>query len=274
MEIGTIDMFDYIASDSYIVVNKNLIKTFGLNEAVLLGELCSEYRYWAKEDKLEDDWFYSTIENIEENTGLTAHEQRQAIKSLENAGVLQTELKGVPARKYFYIDKFSVVKILTTSCEKTAQQDVKKLHSNNNNKSNNKNNKTISKDIVEKSPKTKKLSLWDKCVSAIDDFTEDNILRELLVASLKMFMENSRESGIAFYTNHFKGKLNNLKKLSEDNYQQRKIVQQTLDNGWNNFYELKENKRKTRDFSKDVEGLNEGLNKQARKGVKPNGTQY
>ena len=35
-----------------------------------------------------------------------------------------------------------------------------------------------------------------------------------------------------------------LKKLSDDNYTQRNIVQQTLDNGWNNFYELKTDSRK------------------------------
>lgn len=118
-------------------------------------------------------------------------------------------------------------------------------------------NKTISKDIVDdfgfgtKKSQTKKSSLFDKCVSAIDDFTEDNILKELLIASLKLFLENSREAGTPFYTNHFKGKLNNLKKLSEDSYEQRKIVQQTLDNGWNGFYAIKDNRNK-KEASTDI----------------------
>ena len=87
--------------------------------------------------------------------------------------------------------------------------------------------------------KTKKLSLWDKCVSLIDEFTDDMILREFLIEFLKVLLDNSRESGKPFYTNTFKGKLNKLKSLSDDNYIQRKIVTQTLDNGWSGFYELK-----------------------------------
>lgn len=125
-------------------------------------------------------------------------------------------------------------------------------HSLTNNIANNIDNKTIlSKDnIVEdfqfgtKQTKPKKPTLYDKCVIMIENFTDDAILRELLVSALKVFLENSRESGHPMYTNQFKGKLNTLKRLSNDNYIQRKIVQQTLDNGWNNFYELKTNNNK------------------------------
>lgn len=281
------DIINYLASDNYIIVNKTLIKTFGLNEAVMLGELCTEYRYWAKEARLEDDMFFSTINNIEENTGLTAHEQRQAIKSLENAGVLETVLKGVPAKKYFKLNIDTVVKILTTCSDDFSQQDVKNLHSNNNKNSNNKsNNKSISKDIdtefefgkkKEVITKQKKPSLYDKCVNLINDYTDDVILQGLLVASLKLFLENSRESGTPFYTNTFKGKLNNLRKLSDDDYKLRFIVQQTLDNGWNNFYEIKEKekvKKRTGNFARDVEKLHAGLNEKAEKKGRNNGTQF
>lgn len=126
------------------------------------------------------------------------------------------------------------------------------LHNNTNNITNNHNNKSISKDIdtdfefgYSKKSKTKKPSLYDKCVSMINDFTTDTILAKKLVDALKLFLENSREANTPFYSNHFKGKLNALSKLSEDTITQRKIVQQTLDNGWNNFYELKTDKRKS-----------------------------
>ena len=113
-------------------------------------------------------------------------------------------------------------------------------------------NKSISKDIdtnfsfgTKKSTvKSKKPSMYDKCVSVINDFTDDEILRNMLVESFKLFLANNKESDTPFYSNTFKGKLNKLKKLSDDNYTQRKIVQQTLDNGWNNFYELKTDSRK------------------------------
>lgn len=133
---------------------------------------------------------------------------------------------------------------------------------------NNNKNKTISKDIVgttefefgkkrEVVTKQKKPSLYDKCLLIINEFTDDTILQELLIASLKLFLENSRESGTPFYTNTFKGKLNNLKKLSEDNYVQRDIIKQTLDNGWNNFYELKSKSRKSGNARDRIEQLPE-----------------
>ena len=34
-----------LSSSKYIIVNKDLIKILGLNESVILGELCSEYHY-------------------------------------------------------------------------------------------------------------------------------------------------------------------------------------------------------------------------------------
>ena len=133
---------------------------------------------------------------------------------------------------------------------------VKKLYEgsketllNNTNNTTKQNNKTISKDIVENfefgtdTVKPKKQSLWDKCVSLINDFTDDTILREYLIQFLKRCLENSKESGIPIYQNTFKGKLNKLKQLSTDNYIQRKIALQTLDNGWSGFYELKEDKK-------------------------------
>lgn len=104
---------------------------------------------------------------------------------------------------------------------------------------------TISKDIVDTTKKssTKKPNLYEKCVSKINDFTDDEILREYLIEFLKKCLENSKESNIPFYTNTFVGKLNSLKRLSDDNYRQREIVLQSLDNGWNGFYQLKKDKQ-------------------------------
>jgi DNA-binding transcriptional regulator GbsR (MarR family) len=148
-----LDLINYLASDNYIVVNKTFINIFGLAEAVLLGELCSQYKKWEKEGRLENDMFYSTIDNIEANTGLSAHEQRQAIKSLENAGILYTELKGIPAKKYFKLTISPDVKILTSCRTDFSHQDIKKLHSSIYNITNNIDNNTTTssskvKDII------------------------------------------------------------------------------------------------------------------------------
>ena len=81
-----------LASSKYIIVNKDLIQILGLNEAIILGELCSEYSYWANINKLEDnEYFYSTRENIQKNTGITPHFQRTAMKNLEEKGIIYTK---------------------------------------------------------------------------------------------------------------------------------------------------------------------------------------
>ena len=39
------NILQLLASSSFITLNKNVIKAVGLEEALLLGELCSEYDY-------------------------------------------------------------------------------------------------------------------------------------------------------------------------------------------------------------------------------------
>ena len=60
-----------IASNNYIVVNKQLARAFGLEEAVILGELASEMEYWQQRGELKDGYFYSTIENVKDSTTLS-----------------------------------------------------------------------------------------------------------------------------------------------------------------------------------------------------------
>ena len=84
-----------LASKNYITVNKDLIKKIGLKEAVLLGELASEYSYWEIQDKLEDGYFYSTVDNIEENTTLSEYEQRKVMNKLKDMGIIEIKVKGL-----------------------------------------------------------------------------------------------------------------------------------------------------------------------------------
>lgn len=102
-----------LSSSKYIIVNKDLIKSLGLNEAIILGELCSEYTYWENNNKLDDDgYFYSTRENIENNTGINAHFQRIAMKNLEELGILLSKKMGIPCKKYYKINENIVIEYL------------------------------------------------------------------------------------------------------------------------------------------------------------------
>lgn len=131
-------IINLLANNGYIILNKIVIKKIGLHEAIILGELCSEYTHWEKNGKLEDNYFYSTRENIEENTGLSAYQQREPMKKLINLGVILEKSKGMPLQKWYSLNSQLLYKLLcedldlATSSEETKEQDVKKLNSNEN----------------------------------------------------------------------------------------------------------------------------------------------
>lgn len=95
-----------LSQKNWIMLNKDLIKNVGLDEAILIGELCSEYTYWKSQGELDkyDDWFYTTRENIKENTGLSEHKQRNAIDTLKSLGILEVKLMLTPAKTFYHID--------------------------------------------------------------------------------------------------------------------------------------------------------------------------
>lgn len=133
-----------LANSNYISVNKTLIKTVGLEEAILLGELCSEYDYWEEHNQLTDDgYFYATIEKIENNTTLSEYQQRKAVNTLKSLDILETKLKGLPATRYFKINENMLFSFLQTSSEKTKELDTKKLNSSNNINNKNRNKKSL-----------------------------------------------------------------------------------------------------------------------------------
>ena len=151
MTKGNINIVSLLASDNFIVINRELLKRYGLNATLMLCELASEYNYYNKEGELEDDGlFFSTIENISDKTGLSRYQQAEALKTLDEMGIVKTIVKGIPAKRYFKLDIEKLASKIAnnspSSLQKTDKLDVKKLATNNNNikiinKNNNKNTK-------------------------------------------------------------------------------------------------------------------------------------
>ena len=56
------NILSLLASDNYIVINRDLLRKYGINVALMLCELASEYNYFDQSGKLEDGMFYSTID--------------------------------------------------------------------------------------------------------------------------------------------------------------------------------------------------------------------
>lgn len=141
------NILNLICTDNFIAVNKTLIKAFGIEPALLLGELASEAVYWNNRGELEDGYFFSTVENIEERTTLTAYQQRKALSILQDKGVVDViSKKGAPPKRYIKINEDAIMQIfdvqnsniLTFKTEKTSLLNVKNFNTNNKHKKNNK----------------------------------------------------------------------------------------------------------------------------------------
>ena len=130
-----------LSSSAFLIVNKQLAKQVGLKGAVLLADLISKEEYFIA-NGMTDGWFFNTAKNIEEDTCLTSHQQRKAIKNLKELGIIETKVVGIPAKQHFKIIENKLLSYFNTSCEESAKLVVKKTQTinKNNNKNNNNNN--------------------------------------------------------------------------------------------------------------------------------------
>jgi hypothetical protein len=146
-----------LASTSFIIANKCLIKRIGLAEAILIGELCSQYNYWRAKKGLEGDWFYSTVSNVEEETGIKRTTQTTILTRLKGLGLLDFKKMGMPPKRYVKLDFAKIGLMLDDSSvdeePNVGQCPTKGLskvepkcgqHNNNKNKKENKNNIILS----------------------------------------------------------------------------------------------------------------------------------
>ena len=171
-------ILNLISNNNFITLNKNLIKAIGLEEAIILGELASEYDYWSSQKALEDGYFYSTIENIEKHTTLSVHKQRKALNNLKEKGIIDIKVKGIPAKRYIKIIEKQVYELLSiqfvknsqTSLLKINKQASENLSGNKNINNKNINNKNIEKEYIDNT----KMSLTSDKMSLKTDNLSSN----------------------------------------------------------------------------------------------------
>ena len=185
-----------LRSDGSIVINKALAKNIGLNEAIIYSELLSRYCYFSNRNELTPDgFFFNTVKDLEDGTTLNDYSQRKAIKKLEELGLIKTDKRDIPAKRYFKIvDDIEIItkylkddESLRTSSLKFKELDIENFEPNNTNINNT--NKTISKDIVTqpkpiietKSKKGKKVKDIVTMRSMINAFTQNEDIRNKLL---------------------------------------------------------------------------------------------
>jgi len=157
-------MKNLLSSTAFLVVNKKLAKEIGLHEVVLLADLISKEQYFIENNQLNEGWFFNTAKNIQADTTLTSHQQRNCIKYLKELGIIETKLIGIPAKLHFKIIENKLLSYFTTSYSNTAQQDVKKTQTINKNKEIRINNNNI--------------SIKEKFIFEVNSFEYEDCLKE------------------------------------------------------------------------------------------------
>lgn len=94
-----------LKSNGYFAINKHLMKTLGLNKAIILSMFIDKADYY------ENQMFFYTIEDISEalGDGLSEREIRATIKGLidENL-IIDKGMIGIPAKRFFMINEIKI----------------------------------------------------------------------------------------------------------------------------------------------------------------------
>lgn len=273
-ETKNMNILSILASDNYIVINRDLLKKYGINVTLMLCELASEYNYFDKNGKLEDGMFYSTIDNISERTGLSKYQQAEALKALDDDGIVKSVIKGMPAKRYFKIDVEELTKqianISLSSCKEIRKQAGEKLETKNNdikliNKSNNLKDKEskkeesnntqnqqveneelnhLKKEIEQLKAENEKLKAKKakpkKQTKSYDEQIAEYTENEDLQNALKAFVQMRDFIKSPVTEQGLKLLLNKLTKISRNDAEKIAIVNNSIENNWKGFYGLKE----------------------------------
>ena len=116
-------IFQLMNPNNTVSVNRPLAHAIGLSEAVVYGALISKYYYYSERKMLDDGWFYSTAPDLQESTALSEKQQKRCVDALVKAGLIRCELRGMPAKRSFYIiDDIAVIQALIAEGEEKLRE--------------------------------------------------------------------------------------------------------------------------------------------------------
>lgn len=114
-EFNKQDYFEILAieafgTDSFLAINKALIKSIGLIQATLLSLYIDKYKYFKIKHPENDGWFFATHETIMEELLLSEATIRKNKSFLINdLNIIKTKMMGQPAKEYIKINFVTLV---------------------------------------------------------------------------------------------------------------------------------------------------------------------
>lgn len=117
------EIFKLINPANTIGVNRFLAHAIGSTEAVIYSALLAKSAYYEERGMISDGWFFSTVADLEESTTFSEKQQRRAIDKLIKSGLIRSERRGMPAKRFFKISgELEKIKEIITLGEKIVAQ--------------------------------------------------------------------------------------------------------------------------------------------------------
>ena len=85
-----------------------------LTGSVTAALMLSQAVYWQRHNTHEDGWWWKTMEEWAEETGLSRKEQEGARRRLRTIGLLAEARRNVPAKLYFQVDLYALAHRLSS----------------------------------------------------------------------------------------------------------------------------------------------------------------
>ena len=146
---------EILLSNNYWVMNKKIVKEYGVETSLLLSVLSEADNIFGNE------WFYQTAETIEELTGLSNYVQSKSITQLIKMGILEQKNMGMPRKRFFKLNYETISKQVFKKLEycnsKNLNTGIQKTLNNkeSTNKQNNKENNILPEEFLTISEKLK-----------------------------------------------------------------------------------------------------------------------
>lgn len=84
---------EFLTSKGYVPSFREL-HPIGINEAIIFAELMSKCKYYAENNQLDEEgYFYCSVNQLLQNTGLTERKQKKAIDRLKEIQLIDIQLK-------------------------------------------------------------------------------------------------------------------------------------------------------------------------------------
>jgi len=116
-------LWNTLSREAYLRVNKNLIKSIGLEATIILSSLIDRDKYFYENRENYNGWFYFTMEKMEEFTGLKRHKQDRGIKFLEEQSYIESKIQGIPSKKYFSLNYEKIAMLMLNKGQKQLNSD-------------------------------------------------------------------------------------------------------------------------------------------------------